>query len=93
MIYWRRRLDAVGEFPKQRTYAFHSTEYKEFTHLRLNSPTVSSGFDTLQDVSGKEMMLPSPPPLRMRRASSPQHAQAFPTPFIRRGFATIKPRL
>ncbi len=34
--------DTVGEPSKQRTYAFHSTEYKELTRLRLNSPTVSS---------------------------------------------------
>jgi hypothetical protein len=35
------RLDTVGEFPKQRTYGFHSTEFKELTRLKLNSPTVS----------------------------------------------------
>ena len=33
--------DTVGELSKRRTYAFHSTEYKELTLLRLNSPTVS----------------------------------------------------
>jgi hypothetical protein len=33
--------DTVGEFPKQRTYAFRPTEFKELTQLRLNSPTVS----------------------------------------------------
>ena len=27
--------DTVGEFPKQRTYAFHSTEYKELCHTSL----------------------------------------------------------
>jgi hypothetical protein len=35
------RMDTVGEFPKQRTYAFYPTEFKELTRLRLNSPTVS----------------------------------------------------
>jgi hypothetical protein len=34
-------VDTVGEASKQRTYAFHSTEYEELTRLRLNSPTVS----------------------------------------------------
>jgi hypothetical protein len=32
--------DTVGEFPKQRTYAFCPTESKELTQLKLNSPTV-----------------------------------------------------
>jgi len=36
-----RIFDTVGELSKRRTYAFHSTEYKELTRLRLNSPTVS----------------------------------------------------
>jgi len=34
--------DIVGEFPKQRTYAFHPTQFKELTQLKLNSPTVST---------------------------------------------------
>src|SRR5262245_22458225 len=34
-------LDTVGEFLKQRTYAFYPIEFKELTRLRLNSPTVS----------------------------------------------------
>src|SRR5262245_8012408 len=34
--------DTVGEFPKQRTYAFYPGEFKDLTRLRLNSPTVSS---------------------------------------------------
>src|SRR5215470_16499605 len=37
-----RRVDTVGKFPKQRTYAFYPAEFKELTRLRLNSPTVSS---------------------------------------------------
>src|SRR5262245_28772758 len=32
------RLDAVGEFPKQRTYTVCPTAFKELTHLKLNSP-------------------------------------------------------
>ena len=35
------RFDTVGEFPEQRAYVYHSTEYKELPRLRLNSPTVS----------------------------------------------------
>jgi len=34
-------VDTVGEFPKQRAYAFYPTEFKELTRLKLNSPTVS----------------------------------------------------
>jgi hypothetical protein len=34
--------DTVGEFPKQRAYAFYPTEFKELTRLKLNSPTVPS---------------------------------------------------
>src|SRR5262249_20733655 len=30
--------------PKQRTYAFRPTEFKELTQLKLNSPTVSIGY-------------------------------------------------
>jgi hypothetical protein len=33
--------DTVGEFLKQRIYAFRSTEFKALTQLKLNSPTVS----------------------------------------------------
>ena len=36
-----RHVDTVGEFPKQRIYAFYSIEFKALTRLRLNSPTVS----------------------------------------------------
>jgi hypothetical protein len=36
------QLDAVGEFPKQRTYAFCPTAFKELTKLKLDSPTVSN---------------------------------------------------
>jgi hypothetical protein len=36
------RVDTVGEFPKQRTYAFYPIEFKELTQPRLNSPTVSA---------------------------------------------------
>jgi hypothetical protein len=36
------RRDTVGEFPKQRTYAFYPIEFKELTQPRLNSPTVSA---------------------------------------------------
>jgi hypothetical protein len=34
--------DTVGEFPKQRTYAFYPAEFKELTRLSLTSPTVST---------------------------------------------------
>jgi hypothetical protein len=37
-----RQPDTVGEFPKQRTYAFCPAEFKGLTQLKLNSPTVSS---------------------------------------------------
>src|SRR5215468_12137926 len=43
-----RRPDTVGEFPKQRTYAFYPGEFKELTRLRLNSPTVSTVHDFLE---------------------------------------------
>ena len=33
--------DTVGEPSKQRTYAFHSTDFKGLAQLKLNSPTVS----------------------------------------------------
>jgi hypothetical protein len=41
MISYLRRFDTIGETSTQRTCAFHPTEYKELTRLRLNSPTVS----------------------------------------------------
>jgi hypothetical protein len=34
-------FDTVGEFPKQRTYAFRPIVFKELTQLILNSPKVS----------------------------------------------------
>src|SRR5262249_32804160 len=45
--------DTVGEFPKQRTHAFHPTEFKELTWLRLNSTTVSSWLDNVLGVSSQ----------------------------------------
>ena len=43
-----RQPDTVGEFPKQRAYAFYPTEFKELTRLKLNSPTVSTVHDFLE---------------------------------------------
>ncbi len=44
------QADTVGEFRKQRAYAFHSTEFKKLTQLRLNSPTVSARRDNVNSI-------------------------------------------
>src|SRR5262244_1439592 len=49
--------------PKQRTYAFHSTEYRELSRLRLNSPTVSSCLDFLSGRIVESLQSSNAPPL------------------------------